>query len=303
MNPLIHFALRRFGLELRRLPRSSAALERAWLRGGRIPWSPGYAQARERFIQRVFADPEMMRAFECGSSLPPGFGVALDERCVEYPWALSRLGTLSGRVLDAGSALNHAFLVEHRALPHKLLHMLTLAPEGNCFWQKGISYLYEDLRALPMRDGLYDVIACISTLEHVGCDNSPYTGLSIHRERRSADFIGVMQEFRRVLKPGGNLLLTVPYGAHAFLGTFQQFDGRLLARAVEAFGPCARVEQRYYRYTAQGWNLSNAMDCTGCKYVARIMQSGSTRPAQFPLQQDGAAAARAVACVELVRSS
>src|SRR4051812_33960042 len=106
MKALIRALGRRAGLEGRvwRLPPTRAALERAWLQGGRIPWSRGYEQAKERFIQQVLADPNLMHAFECGSPLPRGFGFALDERCVEYPWALTRLSGLAGRVLDAGSA-------------------------------------------------------------------------------------------------------------------------------------------------------------------------------------------------------
>lgn len=289
------------GLEVRRLPPSPARLEREWLLRGRIPWSKGYSQAKERFIQQVISDPGLMRAFEHRLALPPGFGVALDERCVEYPWALAKLSTLSGRVLDAGSALNHAFLVGLPALSNKQLHIVTLGPESNCFWRRGISYLYEDLRTLPMRDSLYDAIVCISTLEHVGCDNSAFTGREAHREQRLKDFTQVMREFRRVLRPGGTLLLTVPYGTYGFFGTFQQFDSKLLAEAVEAFGRCERTDERYYRYTDQGWNVASAPECDGCEYVAWIMQPDSQRPAEFPLQPDKAAAARAVACVELVK--
>ena len=44
------------------------------------------------------------------------------------------------------------------------------------------------------------------------------------------------KEMRRVLKPGGSLLMTVPFGMYRDLGAFQQFDRKLLSRAKEAFG-------------------------------------------------------------------
>jgi len=36
-----------------------------------------------------------------------------------------------------------------------------------------------------------------------------------------------------VLKPGGSLFLTVPFGIYRHFGTFQQFDRKLLSRVVE----------------------------------------------------------------------
>src|SRR3954468_3696561 len=108
MKALLRALVRHAGLDGHRIPPSAATvaaeLERAWVEGCRIPWSRGYTEAKHRFIQQVLADPDLMRAFESGSPLPRGFGFALDERCVEYPWALSRLSALAGRVLDAGSA-------------------------------------------------------------------------------------------------------------------------------------------------------------------------------------------------------
>jgi len=49
-----------------------------------------------------------------------------------------------------------------------------------------------DLRALPLHDGVMDVILCNSTLEHIG------------------EMEIVLREFSRVLRPGGYLLITVP---------------------------------------------------------------------------------------------
>src|SRR6185369_11734557 len=114
-------------------------------------------------------------------------GVGIDERCVEYPWLVSRLSREPETMLDAGSALNHAFLLDLPQLSTKKLHILTLAPERNCFFQRGIGYLYEDLRRLPLRSELYDCVACISTLEHVGCDNTAYTGGAEHGAEQDPD--------------------------------------------------------------------------------------------------------------------
>ena len=154
--------------------------------------------------------------------------MALDERCVEYPWLLANLQQEPKILLDAGSTLNHDFILDHSILQHKTVHILTLAPEKNCFWEKGISYMFHDLRQIPTQDEYYDVIVCSSTLEHVGCNNVAYTNNNSHHENNLDDFAIVMQELRRVLKSRGRLLITVPFGVYQNFGTFQQFDQSLL---------------------------------------------------------------------------
>jgi len=181
---------------------------------------------------------------------------------------------------------------------------LTLAPETNCFWNKGISYLFEDLRWIPIRDAYYDTIVCLSTLEHVGCDNTFYIGQSAYKEQRSEDFLIAMQELARVLKPGGTLLLTVPFGAYRHFGSFQQFDSQLLSRAVAAFGETSGMSVNFYRYTVQGWDIASEEECANCQYVDWLVEvrSGAPWPTSPRREPDLAAAARAVACVKLTKT-
>lgn len=57
----------------------------------------------------------------------------------------------------------------------------------------------------------------------------------------------------------------------------------------------------YFRYSARGWSRSDRDSCAASEYVPWNMQATHERPAQCPLQADKAAAARAVACVKLVK--
>src|SRR5687767_8801561 len=198
---------------------------------GSVPWSDGYDEAKEQFLHEVMASDELMAAFAVAGQLPEGYGVGFDERGVEYPWLLTRFPEGPLRVLDAGSTLNHDFFLDRPVVAEKKLHVLTLAPEEKCYWKRGISYLFEDVRDIPTRDEYYDVVACISTLEHVGCDNTFFTkNPAVHREHRPDDFLRAMREMARVLKPGGTFFLTVPFGKYQFHGGFQQFDRELLDR-------------------------------------------------------------------------
>jgi len=129
-----------------------------------VPWTVPYQELRDRTLAQAVRDPDLLARFSTGAALPDGYGRGLDERCIEYPWLVAHLSAGPSRVLDAGSTLNHAFLLELPVVAEKRLHIVTLAPEPDCFWQRGISYVFEDLRTLPFKDDFYDVVVCVSTL-------------------------------------------------------------------------------------------------------------------------------------------
>jgi SAM-dependent methyltransferase len=273
-------------------------------KGGKIPWSVGYAVHKKQLISKSLTDPNLIALFRSGGQLPPGFGCGVDERCVEYPWVITHLAELSGCILlDAGSALNHGYILDQQLFRRNKLHILTLAPEGACFWQRGFSYIYHDLRDIPIRNSYYDVIVCLSTLEHVGCDNRMYGYAYADNEQNLDDFRLVMPEFRRVLKPGGRLLLTVPFGVYRYFGFFQQFDRTTLSLALDAFGADAVTTETFYRYGPDGWQAASDIECADCEYVGWLAQAWlhGTLPSPIPAEPDLAAAARSVACVELIK--
>lgn len=266
-----------------------------------IPGSDSYWIYKTQLIKNALADDTLLERFHSRKRLPPKYGVGVDERCIEYPWLISQLDDGHEVLLDAGSTLNHDFILDHVLLRKKQLHIVTLKPEAQCFWQKGISYLFCDLRDIPIRDSYYDVVACISTLEHVGCDNTLYTGGEVRKEDRREDFVVAMRGLARVLKPNGRLFLTVPFGVYQHFGFFQQFDTRLLLRAIEAFGKGKKVVVVFYRYSEQGWNVADEADCIQCEYWSWISRPRNEWPNSLPVEPDLATGARAVACVELVK--
>ncbi|MHB1953053.1 MAG: class I SAM-dependent methyltransferase [Sulfobacillus sp.] len=268
-----------------------------------VPWSAGFYEYKVRWFSTMLADASILQDFRSCQRLPGNFGYGVDERCIEYPWALSRLPKEPALVLDAGSTLNHGFMLDAPAMANKTIHICTLAPEPNAFHQRGVSYLYADLRELPLRDHLYDVVVCISTIEHVGCNNSGFTGDVRHHEESPDEYPAVMSELARVLKPGGTLLLTVPFGKHKHLGMQQVFDLAMLERAIASFGAASRVERTFYLYSDVGWQISEPHQCEDAEYVEWISRAWTTRqmPDPLPVEPDRAAAARAVACVEMVK--
>jgi hypothetical protein len=255
---------------------------------GRRPWSFGYTAYKRGRIAQILGedtfDPERMSA---------GYGDRLDERIVEYPWFFSRLPAGPGALLDAGSILNYEFLLKHPRLDSKSVFVSTLAPEAECFWGRGVSYVFEDLRQTCYRDGFFDWVVSLSTIEHIGMDNTMlYTADASKRESDRQAYLQAVLEFARVLKRGGTLYLSVPFGARKDHGWFQIFDAPMVDRLIEAFHP-ARMTETHFRYAPGGWVRSNREQSRDATFFD-IHQRRIYDP-------DFAAASRAVVCLELVR--
>lgn len=256
-----------------------------FIRDGMRPWTLGYQEYKEEEIVRALRERTLGRG-----ELPPGFGHRIDERIIEYPWLFSRLPAEPGALLDAGSTLNFEYLLSQPALASKKIDICTLAPEPNCFWSKGISYVFADLRQLPYRDEWFDWIVCLSTIEHVGMDNSfLYTG-GVREPARPEDYLAAAHELRRVLKPGGTVYISVPFGKAADMRWYQVFDQKMVEAMTAAFAP-TQASSDYFKYTNEGWTRSTAAG-TADATVFDIHNSKGYDP-------DFAAAARAVCCVEL----
>jgi len=258
-----------------RLPQPAVAILRRVARTNlphvaEAPWDRTYLARRERFIAATLDDPRMMERFADASDLPPSYGLGYDERCVEYPWLLAQAP--SGVLLDAGSTLNHSFVLD-RILPTlDALHVVTLSYEGLAFPERNVSYVYDDLRRLPYRDGFFTGVASLSTLEHVGMDNTRYGGQAEAGEARR-ERLRAVGELRRVTKAGSRVFITVPYGRREDHGWLQQFDYADVEDLVAVFRD---VVVTVYRYDVQdGWQLSTPDEAADSRFGAPAAAAGA----------------------------
>jgi SAM-dependent methyltransferase len=273
----------------------------SYLKSDRRPWREGYYEYREQRLSEAVNDEALLNLFAENQSLPQGYGYRLDARIIEIPWVLSRARNSSGRFLDAGSALNYDFVLTSPALKDKQTTIVTLAPERQAFWQLGVSYVFGDLRDLDFRDERFDSVACISTIEHIGMDNTMYAeDLEIARRSDPGEFVLAVKELRRVLKTGGSLFISFPFGRYENHGWFQQFDAPLVDTLIAAFAP-SRTQETIFQYHPDGWQRSSREASKDCEFFDVHTSKYADPNSTIEYPSDYPAGERAVACLELLK--
>jgi len=225
--------------------------------------------------RRYIVDHTFTREFSVDTPL---YGLDDSERCIEIPWVLSRYRGES-RVLDVGYANAESRYSQARdRLNIPFLVGLDLAAVS----QSGLSAVAGDALSLPFRSGAFDLVMAISVIEHIGRDNSIYH--AIERGDREFGDLDAAAELASALRPGGRMLITLPFGRLEDHGWFIQYNrSRLIALLRSTACELNLVE--YYADSLEGW-------------------TGPLDPESLgQVQYRTGFAARAVACLELTRPS
>ncbi|MBD2140400.1 methyltransferase domain-containing protein [Anabaena sp. FACHB-1250] len=269
-----------------------------YIKNGRKPWSTGYSEFKEDFIKQSINEEGLIETFRKNLALPEGYGKFLDERVVEYPWLISRIAASQGKLLDAGSTLNYDFILGHPHFNRKEISIMTLEPEANCFWKNRISYQFGDLRDIPYKNDCFDEVVSISTIEHIGMDNSIYSSKDEFKQHNNLDLLKAVSEIKRVTKSGGRVYITVPYGRYTDFGWYQQFNADLIDKIIDVFAPIKLIET-YYCYESGGWKISDKQYCEKFEgfniHDTKYFNPNSTKD----YDPDYAACSRGIAALEL----
>lgn len=296
----IVFKLNSFGLSKSNLPANSINPIEEYFKNGRKPWSFGYWEYRQSYIKSILDDVKKLTGFKDNLLLEREHGLYLDERTVEIPWVISRIDSSFKEILDAGSALNFNFVLNHPNMNDKKITICTLEPEGESTKSANISYVYGDLRNLYFKDETFDCITCISTLEHIGMDNSMYTNDSKFKENAEKDFLIALMELKRILKKGGTLFLTVPFGIYENHGYYQQFSSEMIESVIKKF-QAKKCTEIYFSYTMSGWEISTKEKTKSAKafniHKSKYFDKNST----MDFDPDMASCSRAIAALELIK--
>lgn len=194
-------------------------------------------ELEEPFFQRTLQRLDELTGRESISYLHPS-------KRWEYPWALERARLApDSRVLDAGCGAS-IFPVYLSELGHQVTAVDRQPPNGLAASHGvAIDYVCSDLTELPFAERSFDAVFCISVIEHLG-----HAGVTT-----------ALQELRRVVKPGGRLLITTDYYEDANAEIWFEGDHRRF-RVDWAFFDEAHL--RGYLLDAPGLNLEGALDVT-----------------------------------------
>ena len=184
----------------------------------------------------------------------------LDERIVEIPWIVNELKKNKGVLLDAGSTLNFRYILK-RISHFKKIFITTLYPEKVFYNDLNISYTYEDLSNLSFKKNFFDIITCISTLEHIGFNNEIYNyGRYKTNKRAKIDIKKVLFNLKRVLKKNGVLLITIPFGKKGLYENMQQFGHKDL-RNILSYLKFKKKDIIYYAFYNNKWQKVSEKKC------------------------------------------
>jgi SAM-dependent methyltransferase len=183
-----------------------------------------------------------------------------DERVVEIPWVLSRL-RVSGRVLEVGYAFAETAYLGGLLRAGVELVGADLAKRD----AGGMETVEADVRKLPFPDRSFDQVLLVSTLEHIGADNTVY-GLAA--ESDGAARLEALCELNRVLRHKVSLLVTVPLGEPGDHGWFKQEDEHGWTQLFTRAGFFVE-EIEAYELQREGWRAAPAFHTEGVRYGER----------------------------------
>ena len=174
------------------------------------------------------------------AAAPDAPSLGTNERSVEVPWAHQRVGG-ARRVLDVGCSTSDYLSELAREEPRRGRRVYGLDPDAPQPI-RNVGVVKGTVVAPPFPTASFELILCISTVEHIGL---PIYG---QHEFPHGDILA-MRHVRRLLAPGGRLLLTVPFGRPQVNPWFRVYDRGSLRRLTGGF---RTLSAAFYRLRQDG---------------------------------------------------
>ena len=168
------------------------------------------------------------------------------DRYLEYPWMLENIDITQGRLLDVGSTASNML---YDLLP-KTVEINSIDLNAKPIGNDRIKFSVGDIRKTEYPDNFFDMVTCISTLEHIGVSGR------YGSDDDPAGDIKAMKEIKRILKSGGAALISVPYGIKDVLPINKLYNKGRINELLRDF---SSVEIEYKKYSKK-FNLWLTVD-------------------------------------------
>lgn len=183
----------------------------------------------------------------------------LHSRCIEYPFAASRLGC-ANIILDVGTIKADQVWIDWlenlQAEVHATDYDEPLKPFNN------ITFHHADIRKLPLPDCFFDKIIAVSVIEHIGLEAPQVYANTVPKISNDGDLEAVT-ELARVLKPGGELIMTLPFGMQEGLILGNQARNYTIESIKKFESILDLVHIEYYEYQSKTF-IFNAYEDRMC---------------------------------------
>ena len=208
----------------------------------------------------------------------------LHSRCIEYPFAASQIGD-ARCILDVGTVKSDPFWIAWlENLPIKV-HATDYDEPIQPF--RNITFHQADVRKLPILDNTFDKILAASVIEHIGLHSPQVLKEELPEYSIDGD-VEAFHELVRVLKVGGELIMTFPFGLHE--GLILRNEARnYTIHTIKKFETVAEpVILHYYEYqysthskiyTEYAFSkllLQRLQDRISHKFIKQILQPNAT---------------------------
>lgn len=132
----------------------------------------------------------------------------LHSRCIEYPFAASRVGNAEA-ILDVGTAKADNLWI--RWLDNLPITVHATDYDPLVFPAHNLIFHQSDVRNLPIEDNFFDRILAVSVIEHIGLEK-PQVNAEIAPSTSVQGDEDAFRELVRLLKHGGEIIMTFPFG-------------------------------------------------------------------------------------------
>lgn len=167
--------------------------------------------------------------------------VVVTERILETLFLHTRLPRLPARLLDLGCS-GATSAMEMASLGYQVVGM-DLDPQ--LMHHPNFQLIRGDLGHLPFPDQSFDGVVCLSTLARIGSREEGTISEGATNQQ-------VIAEVQRVLRRGGRLILTVPFGKAAQTLAHRVYDLAMLDRLLKPF---RRLETAFGARDGENWSL------------------------------------------------